>query len=106
EQRGAAQRLAPQLRGSLGGLELAEREQLERPHDAMAVVGVDAAGRPWSALGERRVQRRRAAPLELGYPALAHALGGWGPQVELGERRAQVQPGPTHDDRPPARLEQ
>jgi hypothetical protein len=52
------------------------------------------------------VQRGRAAGLELGDPALAHALGGDGAQAEFGERGAQVQAGSADDDRPPALGEQ
>ena len=60
---------------------------------------------PSAAHGARsastRVQRRRRPALELGRPALAHALRRRRAQVELGQRRAQVQAGAADDDRPP-----
>ena len=45
-------------------------------------------------------------PLELGGPALAHPLRRRRAQVELGERRAQVEARAADDDRPPALREQ
>ena len=47
------------------------------------------------------VQGGRTAALELGHPALAHALGRGGPQAQLGQRGAQVEAGAADDDRPP-----
>ena len=85
----------------LGRLELAGVEQLQRAHDALAVVRVDPLGRPRRAARELGVQRRRPAPLELGGPVLARALGRRRSQIELGERRAQVQAGAADDDRAP-----
>ena len=84
--------------GPLGWLELALVEQLQRPDDALAVVGVDLRGRPRRAFGEECVQGSRPAALELGLPALAHPLRRRRAQVELGERGAEVQAGaPDHD---------
>ena len=53
--------------------------------------------------GELGVQRLGPARGELGLPALAHALGRRRAQVEVGERRAQVQAGAADDDRRRAR---
>src|SRR6202035_2228422 len=101
-----AKLLAPQLRRSLGRLELAEIEQLQRAHDALPIVGGDAVRRPWGALGETRVKARSAVLLELRGPALAHSLRRCRAQVKLAERRAQVEARAADDQRTPAGREQ
>src|SRR5258708_14660473 len=95
-----AQVLAPQLRWSLRRLQLAELEQLERAHDALAVTGLDSLGRPRRQLGQPRVERRRAVAFELDDEALAHARLRCRSQVELGEGRSEVKAGAADDDRP------
>ena len=60
EQGRMAQLLAPQLRWSLGRLELSLLQQLQRAHDPLAVVRVDPLRRPRSAPSERRMQRGSA----------------------------------------------
>ena len=62
-------------------------------------AGSIAAGGPRRALREQRVQRLRAAALELGVPALAHARRRRRAQRELGQRGAQVEAGAADDDR-------
>ena len=94
-----ADRVAPQLRGSLGGLERADLLELEGAHDAVAVGGVDGLRRPRRPLGQERVQGVRAATLELLVPALAHAGRRRWTQREVGEGGAQVEPGAADHDR-------
>ena len=48
--------LAPKLRIALWRLERADLLELEGPHDAVAVGGVDSRGRPRRALLEQRVE--------------------------------------------------
>ena len=95
-----AQLLAPQLRWPLGRLELPEVEQLQRPHDALAVVGVDLR-RPPTARGRQAVRAAAGAPARSSSagPALAHPLRRRRAQIELGQRRAQVEAGAADHDR-------
>ncbi len=87
-------------------IELAGVEQLERADDPLAVAGIDLRRGPRRAVVQDAVERRCAPPRELGDPVLARPLGRWRAQAKLGERRAQVQPRPTDDDRPRAGGEQ
>ena len=73
---------------------LALVEQLERADDALGVGARDRGRGRRVARGELGVQRGRALAGEPARVALAAAGVGGRPQVELGERRAQVQPVP------------
>ena len=80
------------------------RTQTFRAHDAAAVVRVHARCGGRVALGEERV-RALGAELVVGrLPPLPFAGSGRRGQLEVGERRAQVEPGAAdHDRRPPRR---
>ena len=105
QQRRVAHLLAPQLRRRRrGGSQLARVEQLERAHDPLAVVRVDRLAPPTArAAASRACSAGAPVAFELRHPALAHALGRRRTQVELGQRRAQVQARAAHHDRPRAR---
>ena len=106
EQGAAAHGVRPQL-GVVGlGLELARVEELERPDDPLAIGRVDLARRPRGALLEHGVKGGSAAALELGQPALPDPLRRRRPEAQLGQRGAQVQPGPADHDRAGAGVEQ
>ena len=84
-----------------GGGCVAGLEQLVGAQDALAVGGLDpgcdgGGSSAWSACERPRVAR----------PASADRGVDGRPQVELGQRRPQVQAGAADDDRPPALAEQ
>ena len=105
EARRVARLGGPQLvRAPRRGLELAELEQLERADDPAAVARLDRPRPPTArAARELRVQRLRAAAVELGLPARADLVGRRRAQREVGERGAQVEAGAADHDRPRAR---
>src|SRR5262249_57247081 len=82
----------------------ARRRELERAYDAPAVVRMYACCGRRVALGEERVRALRAQLVVDALPALALARSGRRRQLEVGERRAQIEPRAADDDRrPPGR---
>src|SRR4051794_23887985 len=79
---------------------LAGVDEFERANQPGGVGGRDRLSRRRRPLRERGVQRFRSALLERFGPARAdRRIGRWA-QIQLGERRPQVQPGAADDDRP------
>ncbi len=100
---GAARRSTAATRSPRRRLELAGVEQLERAHDALAVVRVD----PAAAHGARRASTACSAGApraQLGRPVLAHALGGGGRRSSSVSAARRYRPvPPTTIGRRPAR---
>src|SRR5207237_7778476 len=93
QQRRVSGVLGPELRLALARLELPHLEQLERADDAAAVGRLDSLHRPWRALDQLPMELLGSAPLHLFGPA-PPPRGGWRRvEVEVGQRRAQVEPG-------------
>ena len=81
-------------------------EQLERADDPLAVGRRGGARRLRVAGGELGVQRGGALSGEPARVVLPAGRIGGRAQVEVGERRAEVEPGAADDDRPAARRDQ
>ena len=98
--------LAPQLRAARARRLQAGVQELERARHAPPVGRRRRGGGGRVARGEPGVQGRGALGLQHRGPALARAGGRGRAQVEVGQRRAQVEPRAAHDDRPPPGGEQ
>src|SRR5207247_6127525 len=80
----------------------AGRRELERAHDAAAVVGMDARRGCWVALGKEGVRALGPELVVDRLPVLALARRRRRRQLEIGARRAPVDTGAADDDRGPS----
>ena len=72
--------------------------QLERPHDPLAVVRMDAAGGCRIAIREQGMRRFRPFVFVEALPLLTRSLRGRRRQLEVGESGAEVEARPADDD--------